>query len=59
MYVIKNHDSYFTKTFEVNGTIIMTCFSNVKEEAKIFNTNGEALETLNRINHKEAYIEEI
>lgn len=58
-YVIKSYDSYFTGTFESGGIIIMTCFSNVKEEAKIFNTNGEALETLNRINHKEAYIEEI
>lgn len=58
-YVIKSFDSYFTGTLESGGTIIMTCFSNVKEDAKIFNSNGEALETLNRINHKEAYIEEI
>lgn len=58
-YVIKSFDSYFTGTFEVGGTIIMTSFSTEKNEAKIFNSNGEALETLNRINHKEAYIEEI
>lgn len=58
-YVIRSYDSYFTGTFEVGGTIIMTSFSTEKNEAKIFNTNGEALETLNRINHKEAYIEEI
>jgi hypothetical protein len=58
-YVIKDHDSYFTGTFESGGVIIMTCFSNVKEDAKIFNSNGEALETLNRIKHQDAYIEEI
>lgn len=58
-YVIRSFDSYFTGTFEVGGTIIMTSFSTEKNEAKIFNSNGEALETLNRINHKEAYIEEI
>ena len=58
-YIIKSFDSYFTGTFEIGGTIIMTNFSTEKKDAKIFNSNGEALETLNRINHKEAYIEEI
>lgn len=58
-YVIRSFDSYFTGTFESGGVIIMTCFSTEKNEAKIFNSNGEALETLNRIKHDEAYIEEI
>ena len=59
MYIIKDHDCYFVSTFEVGGTIIMTNFSNVKEDAKIFDSFDSAIETLNRINHQTAIVEEI
>ena len=50
MYIIKNYDSYFRGTFEVGGTIIMVNFSNMKEDAKIFEDFDSAIATLNRIN---------
>lgn len=58
-YIIKNLDSYFTSTFEVGGTIIMVSFSNVKEDAKIFDSFDSAIETLNRINVQSATVEEV
>lgn len=59
MYIIKDHDCYFVSTFEVGGTIIMTNFSNVKEDAKVFDNFEDAIQTLNRIKHQTAIIEEI
>lgn len=59
MYIIKDHDCYFVSTFEVGGTIIMTNFSNVKEDAKVFDNFEDAIQALNRIKHQTAIIEEI
>lgn len=59
MYIIKEFDSYFQDTFEINGTIIMINFTSEKEEAKKFNDFDEAISTLNRINCRNAIIEEI
>lgn len=59
MYIIKDHDCFFVSTFEVGGTIIMTNFSNVKEDAKVFDNFEDAIQTLNRIKHQTAIIEEI
>jgi len=59
-YIIKQYDDcYFTGTFEVQGTIIMVNFSNVKEDAKIFNDYDEAIKTLNRIKCQNANVIEI
>lgn len=59
MYIIKNYDSYFRGTFEVGGTIIMVNFSNMKEDAKIFEDFDSAIATLNRINCRDAIVEKI
>lgn len=59
-YIIKQYDDcYFKDTFEVQGTIIMVNFTNVKNEAKIFDDYDEAIKTLNRIKCQNANVEEI
>lgn len=59
MYVIKQYDSYFKDTFEVNGTIIMTNFTNVLEDAKKFEDFDEAIKMLNKLKHQDANVVEI
>ena len=59
MYIIKELDSYFVDTFEINGTIIMVNFTSEKEEAKKFDSFQSAIDTLNRINCRNAIVEEI
>lgn len=59
MYVIKQYDAYFKDTFEVNGTIIMTNFTNVIEEAKKFDDFDEAIKMLKKIKHQDANVVEI
>lgn len=59
-YLIKqNNSDYFTGTFEIGGTIIMTSFSTRKEDAKLFDSFETATKEMNRINIKNAIIEEI
>lgn len=59
MYVIKQYDSYFKDTFEVNGTIIMTNFTNDINDAKKFDDFDEAIKELNRLKHQDANVVEI
>lgn len=59
MYLIKEYDSYFQDTFEINGTIIMVNFTSEKSDAKKFTTFDDAINELNRINCRNAIIEEI
>lgn len=58
-YLIKSLDCYFTGTFEVGGTIIMTNFSSKKNEAKVFDTKEECEKMLKRINDGRMEIEEV
>lgn len=58
-YLIKSLDSYFTGTFEVGGTIIMTNFSSEKNDTKIFDTKEECEKMLKRINDGRMEIEEV
>jgi len=59
MYVIKQYDGYFKDVFEVNGTIIMTNFTNVLEDAKKFEDFDEAIKMLNKLKHQDANVVEI
>lgn len=58
-YLIKSLDSYFTGTFEIGGTIIMTNFSSEKNDAKVFDTKEECEKMLQRINDGRMEIEEV
>lgn len=56
---IKHNGSYYTGKFEISGTVIMINHSNVKEDAKIFNSIEEIEEETKNMNNYKYEVEEI
>jgi hypothetical protein len=59
MYIIKHLGSYYTDKFEIDGVVLMVSHSNVREDAKVFNTKEEIEEELKNVKNYDYEIEEI
>lgn len=58
MYIVKHMDAFYTGKFEINGVVIMINHSNMKEDAKVFNTKEEIKEEMKNIGNYDYIIEE-
>lgn len=58
MYIVKHLDAYYTGKFEIEGVVIMVNHSNVKEDAKVFNTKEEIKEEMKNVDNYDYEIEE-
>lgn len=59
MYIVIHQDSYYTGKFEINGVVLMVEHSNVREDAKIFNTKEEIKEEMQNVKNYDYIIEEV
>lgn len=59
MLIIKHQGAYYTDKYEIQGTVIMICHSNVKEQAKVFNNEEEIKEETKNMKNYEYEVEEI
>ena len=58
MYIVKHLDAYYTGKFEIEGVVIMVNHSNVKEDAKVFNSKEEIKEEMKNVDNYNYEIEE-
>lgn len=58
MYIVKHLGAYYTGKFEIEGVVIMVNHSNVKEDAKVFNSKEEIKEEMKNVDNYDYEIEE-